>query len=256
MTIPSALITGASRGLGRELARKLAARGTEVALVARDAAALEQLAQEIRAGGGRAHVLPADVTDAAAITRVVQEADDRLGGLDLVVANAGVGRERWSGKLAWEDCAGIVGVNVVGATATLTAVVQRMAERRRGHLVGVSSLAQYRGLPRSAAYSASKAYLSRFLEALRIDLRGVGVAVTDLRPGFVRTDLTANNTRPTPFLMDVGPAVDRMLRGIDRRAAVVTFPLPLAAVAGSLPYLPRPLYEAAAARMGGGRRRR
>jgi hypothetical protein len=105
-----------------------------------------------------------------------------------------------------------------------------MLERRRGHIVGISSLAQYRGLPRNAIYSASKAFLSTFLEGLRIDLRGTGVEVTDVRPGFVRTSMTAGNKHVMPFLMDLPDATEAILQGMTRREPVVAFPWQLAAI--------------------------
>ncbi|MFN7134677.1 MAG: SDR family NAD(P)-dependent oxidoreductase, partial [Myxococcales bacterium] len=173
----------------------------EVALAARRADLLEGIAADIRQAGGRARVYELDVADAGRVVEVMQRADDELGGIDLVIANAGIGTQRASRKLTWEDCAPTLAVNVAGATATLTALRTRMVERRRGHLVGVSSLAGYRGLPGSATYCASKAYLSVFLESLRADLRAEGVAVTDIRPGFVRTPMTAKNRFPMPFML-------------------------------------------------------
>src|SRR5687768_6874352 len=201
MTLRTAFITGASSGIGAALARRLASRGTLVCLAARREPELRDLAQRIRGDGGRAHIYPLDVADPEKTEATVQQADDEHGGLDLVVANAGIGEEKWAGRLRWEDCRATIQINVIGAVATLTAVLPRMAERRRGHLVGISSLAQYRGLPKNAAYSGSKAFLSVFLEGLRVDLRDLGVGVTDVRPGFVRTPMTAKHKHPMPFML-------------------------------------------------------
>jgi short-subunit dehydrogenase len=244
----TALVTGASSGIGAALARRLAAVGAEVALVARREDRLVALRDELVAAGGRARIYPADVAVPEAAVAAVRRADDELGGLDLVVANAGVGRSRWAGKLAWEDLAPTLAVNVAGAAATLVAVLPRMVERRRGHLAGVSSLAGYRGMPRSAAYSASKAFLSTFLESLRVDLRGTGVAVTDIRPGFVRTPMTAENRFPMPFLVDAGPAARTIVAALARQAPVVAFPRAMAALTGSARLLPNGLWDRVAAR--------
>lgn len=238
-----AFVTGASSGIGWSLALRLAGAGFEVAICARRRAHLEALARAIAEAGGRARVVVADVSRPAEIVEAIRAADDEMGGLDLVVANAGVGHERWSGKLRWEDVEPVVAVNVAGAAATLTAVLPRMVERRRGHLVGISSLAGLRGMPRSAAYSASKAFLSTFLEGLRVDLRGTGVAVTDVRPGFVRTPMTAQNRFRMPFLLEVEEATAEILRGIERRAPVVAFPAPLAAAVGVGRLLPAHLWD-------------
>jgi len=253
--IRTAFVTGASSGIGWSLAHRLAARGVEVVLFARRAEHLEALAGEIRAGGGKARVMPGDVRDTAALIAAVQRADDELGGLDLVVANAGVGSEKWSGRLRWEDIEPTITVNVAGTAATLTAVLPRMVERGRGHLVGISSLAGFRGLPRNAAYSASKAFVSTFLEALRVDLRGTGVYVTDVQPGFVRTPMTARNTFRMPFLLDVEEAVDEIVRGIEKRQGVVAFPAPMVAAVRAGRLLPNALWDRAAARARGKRPR-
>ncbi len=247
MDIRTALVTGASSGIGWSLAHRLAQSGVEVALVARRRDRLDALASSIRAAGGEARVYETDVGNADDVVRTVQRADDEMGGLDLVVANAGVGTERWSGKLRWEDVQPAIAVNVAGAAATLTAVLPRMVERGRGHLVGVSSLAGFRGMPRSAAYSASKAFVTTFLEALRVDLRGTGVHVTAVQPGFVRTPMTDANKFKMPFLMDVEEAVTQIVQGIESHASVVAFPAPMVAAARAGRLLPNALWDRAAA---------
>lgn len=242
MEYRTALITGASSGLGADLARRLASRGVEVGLAARREEALAELADEIRSAGGRARCYPLDVTDPELTTRVIQGADDDMAGLDLVVASAGVGHGRWSGKLTWNDCAPVIAVNVVGAVATLTAVLPRMAKRKRGHLVGLSSIAAFRGIPKMAAYCGSKAFLSNFLESLRIDLRKTGVAVTEIRPGFVKTPMLAEFDRLPPFTLELEDAGARILRAIEGRRAVVTFPFPVAVGMRAASMLPTSVY--------------
>jgi short-subunit dehydrogenase len=248
--IRTALVTGASSGIGAALARRLAAEGITVALAARREDSLRTLAGEIEAAGGAASVHAIDVSDPEATVAAIQAADDAIGGLDLVVANAGVGKGIWSGKLTWEDCADVLAVNVAGATATLCAVLPRMVERRRGHLVGISSIAGYRGLPRFAAYSASKAYLATFLEALRVDLRGTGVSVTDIRPGYVRTAMTADN-KSMAFAVSAERAAETIWKAIRARRASITFPLPMAAGAHLMAALPNAVFD----RMMGRRKR-
>lgn len=194
----------------------------------------------------RARVEVLDVRDANATAALVRRVDEEVGGLDLIVANAGVGGLRWAGELRWEDCSPMLEVNVSGALATLTAVLPRMVERRRGHLVAVSSMAAYRGLPHNALYSGTKAFLSTFLESLRVDLAGTGVAVTDARPGFVRTAMTEGVGSPTPFMVEPQEAAVRIVRGIARREAVVAFPWPTATLVRSMRLLPPPIYDRAA----------
>src|SRR4029077_6823494 len=128
------------------------------------------------------------------------------------------------GDLGWEDYRRDAAVNMDGAVATLLAVLPRLCARKRGHLVGMSSMAQYRGLPGNAMYCATKAFLSTFLESLRADLRGVGVAVTDVRPGFGDTRMTAEASGTHPLLVTPERAADVIVRGITKRSAVVAFP--------------------------------
>ena len=244
----TAFITGASSGLGRALAERLASRGTHVVIAARREDALEDVRRGIEARGGKATVVPLDVCDPDRAVAEIQRVDDDLGGLDLVIANAGIGGLEHARDVTWKSTAQTLQVNVVGAFATLTAVLGRMVTRRRGHLVGVSSLASYRGLPQSAAYSATKAALSIFLEGLRVDLHGSGVAITDVRPGFVRTPIDRGQLAEPPFMMEVEPAIDAILAGIDARRAVVAFPFPLAQLAALSRYLPDALYDIAVRR--------
>lgn len=237
-----ALITGASSGIGAALAKLLAAQGTEVVLCARREDALREHTEAIVAAGGQARFEVLDVAGDPERTQArIRELDEQLE-FDLVVANAGVGKSRWSGKLQWEDCQQIIAVNVSGAVATLTGAIPGMVGRKRGHLVGISSIAGYRGLPSNAAYSASKAFLSTFLESLRVDLHGVGVAVTDVRPGFVETPMT-KDLKSRPFLVDVEDAAKIIARAIRRKSGVVSFPAPLAAAGHVLPLIPGAIYD-------------
>lgn len=245
MTTRHALITGASSGIGRALALEFASHGIHVTVAARRLELLEEVVREIERAGGQAAALALDVANAEEVERAVRALDEQVGGLDLVVANAGMGRECWSGKLNWERCASTIAVNVSGAVATLVAVLPRMVDRGHGHIVGISSLAQYRGLPRNAAYSASKAFLSTFLEGVRVDLRGTGVSVTDVRPGFVRTPMTAANKAPMPWLLDADEAARIVWRGIESKNAVVAFPWQLASVVRTASLLPASLYDRA-----------
>jgi short-subunit dehydrogenase len=250
----TAFVTGASSGLGRALAAALAREGVFVGVAARREDELRDLAMGIIDRGGRARSYPLDVSDVDATTATLKRADEEMEGIDLVIANAGVSNHCWGGKLTYAECADIIAINVRGAVATLTALLPTMVVRGRGHLVGVSSLAQYRGLPSAAAYSASKAFLSTFLEGLRVDLQGTNVDITDLRPGFVRTPLTAKSKLPMPFLLDLDHAVDKMMSGIQQKAAVVAFPWQLATLVRAGAVLPTAAYDRAVRRIRGGQR--
>lgn len=237
-------MTGASRGIGRELALLLAERGTRVVMAARGEPELREACLEARARGGRAEVCVLDVTNPRAVRAAIRRWDDRCDGLDLVVANAGHGAARVAHKLRWKDIGPVLQVNVVGAFATVHAAIGPMVRRGHGTIAGISSLAAVRGLPGSGAYGASKAALATFLETLRLDLAPRGITVVDVRPGFVDTAMTKPNRFRMPMLLTPADAARRTLRGIERGKAVVAFPWPTAAMGGLLEVLPDPLYRA------------
>ena len=244
MEYRTALITGASSGIGRSLARRLARDGVHVVLCARRTSQLDEMAAEITRAGGRAKAITLDVSDPTRTVAAVRAADDELGGLDLVIANAGMGRVFPPEKSEWEALAPVLALNFTGAIATLTAVLPRMVARDRGHLVAVSSLAAYGPMPRGAAYCSGKAGLSMFMRALRIDLEGTGVGVTAVHPGFVKTEMNAHNTQPMPLVMESDAAADLIVARLRTRPATIDFPLPMAGFAKVVAALPRPVAAA------------
>jgi short-subunit dehydrogenase len=228
---PRALVTGASSGIGAALARRLAARGLEVWLAARRLERLQAEVEAIRAAGGAAHAIALDASRPAETAAAVEGLDAEVGGLDLVVANAGVGgRGRVASQTTWLDVEQVFATNFLGALATLLPLVPRMIERGRGHLVGVSSIAAEQPLPRAPEYAASKAALSFYLECLQGELPGKGVDVTIVHPGFVKSELTAKNRFPMPFLLETDEAARVIDAAIARRARRVRFPLGLVAL--------------------------
>lgn len=238
----TALVTGASSGIGRGLAEQLAARGVRVVLAARRQALLEEVAAGIAARGGEARVVRMDVADTERSVALIREVDAEVGGLELVVANAGVGapqpEEGQTVSFEWENIAGALHTNFTGAAATLTAVLPRMVERRRGHLVAIGSLASFGALPDAVAYCAPKAGLAMMLECLRLDLRGTGVHVTSVHAGFVRTAMTEKSALEMPQLMGVEEAVAKILRRLPSAPATMAFPEPLATAARAGGHLP------------------
>jgi short-subunit dehydrogenase len=241
-----ALVTGASSGIGAALARRLAARGLEVWLAARRRSALDAEVAAIVAAGGRAHALELDVADADATVERLARLDEEAGGIDLVVANAGTAGDglRRPGAQTWASSKQVIGVNLLGAIATLTPFIPRMIERGAGQLVGVSSIAAHIVNPSGALYSASKAGLSTYLESIDIDLRPRGVAVTCVEPGFVDTAMAREHNDRLPLLLTTERAVEIIDLGIQRRARVVRFPWLTGAGARVLTALPRPLRAA------------
>jgi NAD(P)-dependent dehydrogenase (short-subunit alcohol dehydrogenase family) len=238
------LITGASSGIGRALAIEYGRRGAHVAVSARREAELVALCQEIRAAGGRADLLVCDVADAHAAHALARRAEEALGSLDMVIANAGVGTPTHASRLTLEGVVRTVDVNVRGAMATLVGAIPTMLAQQRGHLVGVSSLAGRRALPGTADYNASKAALSVFLEGLAIDLEPAGISVTDVQPGFVDTAMTRQNDFRMPFLWDAEEAARYVVDRLDRASHMIAFPLPLRLLTRLSQLLPLPVYAA------------
>jgi NAD(P)-dependent dehydrogenase (short-subunit alcohol dehydrogenase family) len=239
-----ALITGASSGIGQALALELARRGTRVVVAARRVDRLEILVERIREAGGLAEAWELDVSDPQAVFVAVAHWDRVLGGLDLVIANAGVGSVGPAHELRWEDVSRVLEVNFTGAIATLLAAKDVMLPRGRGTLVGVSSLAGLRSLPGSGAYSATKAGLQVFLETLELDLRPLGLKVVDIQPGFVRSEMTDRNDFHMPFMLEVEDCAVRCVDGMEAGKSLIHFPWqlswPLRYVAR---VLPRPVWR-------------
>ncbi|GMU61451.1 MAG: short-chain dehydrogenase [Myxococcaceae bacterium] len=238
----TALITGASSGIGKEMALWWAKRGTKVYAAARRTALLDELAKQ---GEGNIEPISLDVTKTAETVARIQELDSRLGGLELIIANAGVGHPTPADTSSWDQVEAVLRVNVSGAAATLTAVLPRMVERKKGHVVGVSSVAGYVGLGAFSAYSGSKAFFSVFLQSLRVDLVGTGVKVTTIEPGFVKSEMTARieGKAPMPFIADTHVAVDKYCRAIARGARSIAYPRVHALSSKFISIVPAPIYE-------------
>jgi short-subunit dehydrogenase len=223
-----AVITGASSGIGWSLAKVLAAEGWKVGLIARRQGNLEQLAAEIEQTGGVCTFSSADVGDRAHTLAAVADIRSRLGPIDLLVANAGVGAPTLLEPCNTDAVEKQIRVNLLGVVYSIEAVLPDMLSRQRGHLAAVSSLAAYKGLPGESAYCASKAAVNVYMEGLRIQLRYRGIAVTTLCPGFVRTPMTAVNDFHMPWVLEADEAARRMARALRRRLKVYDFPWQMA----------------------------
>jgi len=242
------MITGASSGIGEGLALELAQRGAAVGLVARRAERLSELVKKIETGGGRALVLGADVNHAEQLRTQADCLRKAFGPIDVLIANAGIGTISPALDLRTDDVAAVFGVNVLGAVNSVAVVLPEMISRRQGQLVAISSLSAYRGLPKSAAYCASKAAVSSFFESLRIDLRDSGVDVTIIHPGFIKTPLTAGRLAKLPYLMEIDTAVKKMIRAIEKRKKSYAFPWQLASIVRLGLVMPIFMYDRIAAR--------
>lgn len=219
-----AVVTGASSGIGAALARRLAADGCRVGLIARRPDRLAALADEIRRAGGTAAVAPADVGDREQVGDAIAALRTDLGPIDLLVANAGIGVPTTLDPVNTPAVEEMFRVNVLGMVYVIEAALPDMLRRGRGHIAAVSSLAGFLGLPGESGYCASKAAVNTYLDGLRIHLRGRGVRVTTLCPGFVRTPMTAVNDFHMPWLLEADDAARRMVRALRRGRKVYRFP--------------------------------
>jgi short-subunit dehydrogenase len=233
-----AIVTGASSGIGLALALRLASSGYRVGLIARRRDAIEAAANEIDAAGGSAVAAPADVADRARLHAAVAEIQRRLGPPAVMVANAGFGAPTQLDPLNTADVEQTFGVNVLGVIYSIEAVLPGMIARKSGHVLAVSSLAAFKGLPGESAYCASKAAVNVYMEGLRIALRSKGLVVTTVCPGFVDTAMKPMNSA-TPFLMSADAASRRIARLIARRrGGVIRFPLSMSLLMSLIARLP------------------
>ena len=242
------MITGASSGIGRGLALELARRGAAIGLVARRSELLAEIVSEIEAANGNALALVADVNDAEALRREADRLRKQFGPIDVLIANAGIATVDHAVALQPVQVANVINVNVMGAVNSVAAVLPEMVARGEGQLVAISSLSAYRGLPKSAAYCASKAALSCFFESVRIDIQNSGVDVTIIHPGFIKTPLTAGRRSKMPFLMELDEAVRKMVRAIEKRKKTVAFPWQLASIVRLGMVMPNFMYDRIAAK--------
>jgi short-subunit dehydrogenase len=239
-------ISGASSGLGAALAVYYARQGATLGLVARRADALETVRGQL-ATTSVAYV--ADVADLAAMRAAASDFIARHGAPDIVIANAGISVGTSGAET--EDLPvleRVLRTNVVGLAATLTPFVGPMRERSSGILAGIASIAGFRGLPGAGAYSASKAAAIRWLESLRVELRGTGVAVVTICPGYIDTPMTRANQYRMPFLLSASEGARRIARAIEERRALALIPWQIALVGYCLRRLPNWLFDALAAR--------
>jgi NAD(P)-dependent dehydrogenase (short-subunit alcohol dehydrogenase family) len=233
-----AWVVGASSGIGAAVARELVARGAGVAISARRE---EQIAD---VSGGSMLVVPADVTDAPSLAAAALRVRDGLGPIDLVILSAGYWKQTRATDWDTESFNRHVQVNLVGMSNGISAVLPEMLARRSGVIAGIASVAGYRGLAGSAAYGATKAGQINLLEALRIQLARTGVRVTTICPGFVRTDLTAGNRFPMPFIIEADAAGRAICDGLERERTEIVFPARMAILMKAARFVPVRMWPA------------
>ncbi len=243
------IITGASSGIGEALARAFAAVGCHVGLAARRTDRLQGLARELESAHGvRVAVAALDVQRDETVAAVLAQLAQDLGGVDIVVANAGITGVRRSGSGDLSTDKAVFQTNLVGAVATLDAATQLFKAQGHGHLVGISSVSAFFPIPGSAAYSASKAALTNYMNAMRLELVKHKIDVTVIHPGFIKTDI-APGMEKYPFVIEADAAARDMVKAIAAKKANVIVPaMPWKAAKGLMSLMPDALVTALATR--------
>ena len=238
------LLTGASSGIGEGIAVALAKKGAILGLLARRESLLQDLAARCESEGAVARVLPCDVTDAAAVQEAAESLRAEFGRIDVLIANAGIGGNNAETRDLQPDAVRkVIEINLLGAANSVYAVLPHMLERGSGQIAAVSSLAGFRGLPKSAAYSASKAGMTAFFESVRLDVAHRGIDVTIIQPGFIKTPLTSGRENKMPYLMELDDAVPYFLKAIERKKKFAAFPWQLATLVRAGKFMPSWLYD-------------
>ena len=243
-TTPLVFITGASSGIGQALAARYAHAGWRLALVARRTAEVQAWAQAQGLPAERVGIYRADVADVDSIVAAGQACIEAQGLPDVVIANAGISVGMDTAERADLDVLrDTLATNNIGLAATFHPFVRLMRQRGSGRLVGVASVAAIRGLPGHGAYCASKAAVVAYCESLRGELRGAGVQVVTLLPGYIATPLTARNPYSMPFLMPADRFADQAFRAITAGTRYRVIPWQMGVVAKLLRLMPNPLFD-------------
>ncbi len=237
-----AWLTGASSGIGRATALELARRGWTVCITARRLAELEAVAADAAGLSGRIVAHVGDVTDEAAMAGLVDAIERIHGPIALAFFNAGIAPYTRAGTLDVQAFRQALNVNVMGAANGLAPVLERMAQRKKGQVAVNASVAGYRGLPKAAAYGASKAAAIHLCEALKFDCDNLGITMQVVNPGFIDTPLTKKNDFPMPFLMSMDEAARRVVSGFERGKFEIIFPKRLAIILKVMRILPYAWY--------------
>lgn len=243
------LLTGASSGIGKALAVALAKKGAILGLLARRKELLDKLKKDCEKAGGSARVFACDVTNEDAVQAAVDDFIHEFEHIDILIANAGIGgNNKETRSLQPLAVKKVIDINLLGAVNSVHAVLPQMLKREHGHLIAISSLAGFRGLPKSAAYSASKAGMTAFFESVRLDVKHLGIAVTIIQPGFIRTPLTAGRENKMPFLMNLDAAIPLFIKAIEKKKKFAAFPWQLATIVRAGKFMPSWLYDRIAGR--------
>ncbi len=237
------LITGASSGIGEALARNLSKENCRLALAARRIALLEKLSGELKLNGCDPLVVKCDVSKKEEVSEAWRQVKNKFGGIDVAILNSGAGHkvtvDNYDSKFAEE----IFGANLFGIIYWVEQLLPEYFEKKKGTIVGISSLADNRGFSESGFYSSSKAAVSIYLEGLRVELNPYGIKVITVKPGFIKTPMTDKNNFKMPFIMSPEKAAEIILGGIKKEKRIIQFPWQTVFLSRLVGLLPGSIYE-------------
>ena len=237
------LLTGASSGIGYTLAKSLPKENCLLALLSRRKITLDELVAEINNGGGKAVSYKCDVGNLVEVKNTFEQIKNDFGRIDIAILNAGTSHRTDVKNYSVEIAKNIFDVNVFGIINFIEQLLPDFIQRKEGMIVGVSSLAEARGFPKSGFYNASKSAVSLMLESLRVELKPYNIKVLTVKPGFVRTPMTDKNDFHMPFLMDVNRATKIIINGIKKEKHIIQFPLTTVIGSKIVKYLPNWLFD-------------
>ena len=237
------LITGASSGIGKEIATLLSKENCSLALLARRGDLLNSLAEQLKPNKAIIKTYVCDVSNIDNVQTVIGNVRANFGQIDVAILNAGVGYKSVVPNYESEKAKETFDVNVFGITNFVEFILPDFIKRKQGMIVGISSLADSRGWKGSGFYCASKAAATILLENLRVELKLFNIKVITVKPGFVETPMTAKNKLPMPFLMSAEKAAKIIINGMKKEKKVIQFPLPLVISSKLMRIVPDFLFE-------------
>lgn len=239
------IIFGSSQGIGEALVYEYASHDSNLVLLSRNKEAIQRLAEEIDSKGGKAYYRKCDVSVFEQVKDSIDFSLSKLGTIDVAIINSGIGIKQWMSKFKSEEFKTIVATNTFGIAHALECLIPVMMKQGYGKIAGVSSMADVRGYPGSSGYNASKAAATKLLETARVELLKYGIRVITVKPGFVRTAMTAKNEFYMPFIMEPDKAAKIIRKGITRGKSTVRFPLGIIFLTKAAEYAPNWLFDRA-----------
>ena len=242
------VLTGGSSGIGMELVKKIANEKCNLAILSRRIEVIQSLASELSYSGSNVLAIKCDITRKDEVADALEEVKRKFGSIDIAILNSGVGNVLPAVDFNSSTAKNILDVNVLGIFYCFEALLPDFIKNKNGMIVGVSSLADSRGFAKSGVYCASKAAVSIFLESMRVELKNFNIKVITVKPGFVKTPMTAQNNFVMPFLMSADKAAKIIISGIKKEKHIIQFPFPTVLSIKLLKLLPDLIFDIIAGR--------